>query len=151
MGSSNLSKSALTDGVEWNLRQFDRHDTAPLAACAGFEALLARPEVTDLTPDWIDTYEARRIVPRPDQSGAPEEPTEPPPEPHEVQREALAALRATRDKGYGAGLVVLATGLGKTYLAAFDSLDARRVLFVAHREEILTQAMAAFRAVRPQA
>ncbi|SOC19120.1 type III restriction/modification enzyme restriction subunit [Rhodobacter sp. JA431] len=47
--------------------------------------------------------------------------------------------------------MVLATGLGKTYLAAFDSLDARRVLFVAHREEILTQAMAAFRAVRPRA
>ena len=44
-----------------------------------------------------------------------------------------------------------ATGLGKTYLAAFDSLGARRVLFVAHREEILTQAMAAFRAVRPRA
>ncbi|PYF08658.1 superfamily II DNA or RNA helicase [Rhodobacter viridis] len=152
VGSSNLSKSALTDGVEWNLRQFDSHDTAPLAAArAGFEALLARPEVTDLTPDWIDAYEARRIAPRPDQSGAAEEPAEPPPNPHEVQREALAALRATRDKGYGAGLVVLATGLGKTYLAAFDSLDARRVLFVAHREEILTQAMAAFRAVRPQA
>ncbi|WP_245965163.1 DUF3427 domain-containing protein [Paenirhodobacter hankyongi] len=152
VGSSNLSKSALTDGVEWNLRQFDRHDTAPLAAArAGFAALLNRPEVTDLTPDWIDAYEARRIAPRPEQSGTPEEPTEPLPEPHAVQREALAALQATRDKGYGAGLVVLATGLGKTYLAAFDSLDARRVLFVAHREEILTQAMAAFRTVRPQA
>ncbi len=72
------------------------------------------------------------------------------PTPHEVQAEALAALRATRAKGYGAGLVVLATGLGKTFLAAFDSADAARVLFVAHREEILTQAMAAFRAVRPR-
>ncbi|MGA1078301.1 MAG: DEAD/DEAH box helicase family protein, partial [Nitriliruptoraceae bacterium] len=49
--------------------------------------------------------------------------------------EALAALRATRAKGYGAGLVVLATGLGKTFLAAFDSATAARVLFVAHREE----------------
>jgi superfamily II DNA or RNA helicase len=48
-------------------------------------------------------------------------------------------------------LVVLATGLGKTFLSAFDSLHADRVLFVAHRDEILTQAMAAFRAVRPQA
>ena len=48
-----------------------------------------------------------------------------------------------------AGLVVLATGLGKTFLAAFDSQPYRRVLFVAHRQEILAQAMKAFRLVRP--
>ncbi|WP_239031796.1 DUF3427 domain-containing protein [Paroceanicella profunda] len=48
---------------------------------------------------------------------------------------------------------MLATGLGKTWLAAFDTLRAAagRVLFVAHRDEILTQAMSAFRKVRPEA
>ena len=46
---------------------------------------------------------------------------------------------------------VLATGLGKTWLAAFDSRAFARVLFVAHRDEILTQAMAAFRRIRPEA
>jgi hypothetical protein len=107
--------------------------------------------VTELTPAWIDAYEARRIAPQPTITGTPVEAPETAPTPHEVQAEALAALRATRAKGYGAGLVVLATGLGKTFLAAFDSADAARVLFVAHREEILTQAMAAFRAVRPRA
>jgi superfamily II DNA or RNA helicase len=152
VGSSNLSRSALTDGIEWNLRHIDPIDPATLlAARTAFDALLARPEVTELTPAWIDAYEDRRIAPRPLISGVPEEPPETAPTPHEVQEEALAALRTTRAKGYGAGLVVLATGLGKTFLAAFDSTSAHRVLFVAHREEILTQAMTAFRAVRPRA
>lgn len=50
----------------------------------------------------------------------------PPPEPHAIQRAALAALAATRAGGHRAGLVVLATGLGKTWLAAFDRRSADR-------------------------
>jgi superfamily II DNA or RNA helicase len=55
--------------------------------------------------------------------------------------------------GNEAGLVVLATGLGKTWLAAFDSnrSEFSKVLFVAHREEILQQAKKTFRRIRPQA
>ncbi len=152
VGSSNLSRPALTEGVEWNLRHFDRSDALPLrSARVAFEKLLARPEVIDLTPDWVDSYEARRIAPLPTHSGVQREADEDAPEPHAIQKEALQALAATRAKGYRAGLVVLATGLGKTFLAAFDSQPAKRVLFVAHREEILTQAMAVFRALRPNA
>lgn len=152
VGSSNLSRSALTTGVEWNMRHFDRADAAPLSAARqAFDALLERPETTDLTDAWIDAYEARRPETLPSVAGIAPEPTPDQPRPHEVQAEALRALEATRAKGYGAGLVVLATGLGKTFLAAFDSIAAPRVLFVAHREEILTQAIEAFRAVRPKA
>ncbi|MFZ4604371.1 MAG: DEAD/DEAH box helicase family protein, partial [Caulobacterales bacterium] len=152
VGSSNLSRSALSGGIEWNLRHVDAGDPAPLAqARAAFETLLVRPEVIELTPSWIDAYERRRVAPRPDVTGAPTEPAEAVPAPHSVQQEALQALRATRERGYKAGLVVLATGLGKTYLAAFDSASAKRVLFVAHRDEILGQALSAFRAVRPTA
>ena len=159
VGSSNLSRSALNEGVEWNLRHFDRRNAAPLqAAASAFEKLLARPEVTSITPDWIDGYEteyervkARRDELPPEVVGVPAEPPEKPPAPHKVQAAAMKALKQTRKNGYRAGLVVLATGLGKTFLAAFDSRSASRVLFLAHRDEILTQAMAAFRAVRPEA
>jgi superfamily II DNA or RNA helicase len=75
------------------------------------------------------------------------------PSPRPIQMEALEALEATRENGHRAGLAVLATGLGKTWLAAFDSDRAGfpRVLFIAHREEILTQARDVFRQVRPDA
>ena len=71
----------------------------------------------------------------------------PPPAPLAVQVEALRALEETREEGNTAGLVVLATGLGKTWLSAFDSQrpEFRRILFVAHREEILDQSLATFR------
>ena len=63
----------------------------------------------------------------------------------------MSALVATRLDGHRAGLVVMATGLGKTWLAAFDSTrpEFRRVLFVAHREEILRQARDVYRRIRP--
>jgi superfamily II DNA or RNA helicase/SOS-response transcriptional repressor LexA len=69
-----------------------------------------------------------------------------------VQLDALGALSDSREAGFRRGLVVLATGLGKTWLAAFDStrMGARRILFVAHREEILSQAAQTFIRIRPK-
>ena len=86
-------------------------------------------------------------------TGVHPEPVGPPPEPHPIQQEALAALEATRAAGNTAGLVVLATGLGKTWLSAFDTqrAEAQRVLFIAHREEILAQSRDTFRRIRPDA
>ena len=40
--------------------------------------------------------------------------------------------------------MVATTGVGKTYLAAFDSKEAERILFVAHREEIIKQVSRSF-------
>ena len=87
------------------------------------------------------------------EAGVPPEPIPEVPVPHGVQKEALLALADARKHGAGAGLVVLATGLGKTWLSAFDSQNPEygRVLFVAHREEILGQALATFRKIRPAA
>ncbi|MCI0673808.1 MAG: DEAD/DEAH box helicase family protein, partial [Myxococcaceae bacterium] len=154
VGSSNLSRTALEDGVEWNYRIVTSRDQAGFAEVTrAFEALWSHPATRALDAEWVDGYQARRrsVGPVKELDTAPEAP-EPPPPPNEVQERALTALEQTREAGNRAGLVVLATGLGKTWLSAFDSdrPEFRRVLFVAHREEILSQALQTFRRIRPQ-
>lgn len=151
IGSSNLSASALTSGVEWNYRVLESRDQNGWQQIRdAFEALLVSPNTVSLTPEWIERYRSRR--PTISRVAPAEIETDPPVQaatPHVIQEEALAALRETRAAGRKAGLVVLATGLGKTWLSAFDSLPFHRVLFVAHREEILEQALTTYRAIRP--
>lgn len=156
VGSSNLTRTALETGVEWNYRVVTSRDAGGHRAVrVGFEELWNGPSVVPVTEEWIQRYELRREkrpVAPPDEGVQPE--LAPPiPTPHSVQQEALDALQHTRAEGNSAGLVVLATGLGKTWLAAFDTeqAGASRVLFVAHREEILDQALRTFRIIRPHA
>ncbi len=148
VGSSNLSRSALRHGVEWNLRLVSSHDKATFAAVrARFEHLFHAPTTKRLTPALIDAYEARAPVPMP----ARPELRASSPTANEIQREALDALKKTRRDGHRKGLVVLATGLGKTYLSAFDfkAMGGERALFIAHREEILSQAKTSWESVFP--
>lgn len=155
VGSSNLSRTGLFDGVEWNLRVAD--EAAVKATQESFEQLFTHPATCEVTHEWIASYTERRsaneLAPRFDVSVQEDAPV-PIPTPNAVQQEALEALARTREAGNRAGLVVLATGLGKTWLSAFDSTPERgfeRVLFVAHRSEILSQAMATFSRVQPNA
>ena len=71
--------------------------------------------------------------------------------PHDAQKRALKALHDTRAKGADKGLVVMATGLGKTYTSIFDaeSFQAKSILFVVHVEHILKQTKNSFEKVMP--
>ncbi|TGD72519.1 DUF3427 domain-containing protein [Mangrovimicrobium sediminis] len=154
VGSSNLSHAALVDGLEWNLKVDQSENKSRFALILReYELLYANQACKTLTHHWIDEYIER--VPdntsKPTSTEAGQDEKEPPPGPNSVQIEALDALASTRELGFRRGLVVLATGLGKTWLSAFDSqrMNAKRVLFVAHREEILKQAEETFVRIRP--
>ena len=149
VGSSNLTRSGLAHSVEWNVVTAE---TAPMFRA--FEQLWSDKRSLPLTSAWLAEYTTRAA--REAERRPLELVQEPPPEefaPYPVQEEALRALAQTREDGFGAGLVVMATGLGKTWLAAFDVKEGSfaRVLFVAHREEILRQSRDVFRLVQPRA
>lgn len=144
IGSSNLSQSALIQGVEWNcaLQGKDTQVFVQRFEELFNEALVLSEEVLeDYRKTWtkppisfpsLDSSQENSIV-----------------RPRHVQIEALYALKALRENGGKKGLVQAATGIGKTFLAAFDAKPFKRILFVAHREEILNQASEAFQAVMP--
>ena len=150
-GSSNLSKGGLTTNLEWNLRSVE---PATLAATrAQFDTLWTRPDVTPLTAELIRRYEqAHRATATAQRKGRGFEYVEEyggEVRPNAAQQEALKQLDALRQRGERRGAVIAATGVGKTFLAAFDVAQsgARNVLYVSHRLEHLTQAQRAFHRV----
>jgi superfamily II DNA or RNA helicase/diadenosine tetraphosphate (Ap4A) HIT family hydrolase len=153
VGSSNLTKTALIKGVEWNLRVDSATDLAGVRSIEeAFEEVFLSPDTCPVTHQWISEYEKRQKPTQVKVEVSPD-PEYQVPQPHDIQVEALEALNKSRADGFQAGLVVLATGLGKTWLSAFDSNspEYQHILFVAHRDEILNQAMRTFRKIRPDA
>ena len=153
IGSSNISKSALTHGLEWNLRvEWSENPVRFYELQTKFEKLFNHPRTRTITNAWIDAYAARRSKGRDTLQPGTDKKADPP-TPNHIQQEAMKLLAETRSVGNERGLVVMATGTGKTWLAAFDSVaaNAKRVLFVAHREEILKQAEETFIRIRPSA
>ncbi len=154
VGSSNLSKPALQTGVEWNLlstREAEPDSHAQVAS--EFESLWET--ASTLTPELVKEYarlaaKYRATHFEPESSDQRDLPLMP----RAWQVEALAALNELRTNGYMRALVAVATGMGKTWLAAFDvrqvgaALQRRpRVLVIAHRAHILAQAEAAISTV----
>ena len=157
IGSSNLSKSAQTEGLEWNMRVTSVENPHIIkTALATFDMYWNSPNFEDFRIGGIEkfnkeihrnifhteisdfVYQRYTLLPH--------------------QKQILDKLRVEReDRGNFKNLIVAATGTGKTVISAFDYQEfARthsraRILFTAHREEILRQSLNRYRSVMQDA
>lgn len=162
IGSSNMSRSALTSGLEWNVKLTAQDSPAILAKFGGtFETYWNSAEF-ELFADTDEHRQKLRTALQQAGTPAPNDAETLPNfrlRPFPYQQEILDRLATERAfHGRHRNLVVAATGTGKTVIAAFDyARFARqmgglpRLLFVAHREEMLRQARATFRHILGEA
>ncbi|SMQ78400.1 Superfamily II DNA or RNA helicase [Bacillus sp. OV166] len=177
IGSSNLSKSALHNGVEWNLlvsdeqQVFDDAQTEFLKIFYSDQTVPLNKETLEeyrksydeyqlkhpnLVQKWTELEELDLMLPVEKEIAVQPEVILDPPvgygeiQPRFAQIEALEELHKTLDEEYNKALVVMATGLGKTYLAGFFAQNFNKILFIAHREEILHQARDSFKKIMPE-
>ena len=156
IGSSNISRSALTSGIEWNYRFSSKTDPKNYEKFYHtFEDLFENhsividdEELKRYSKNWHRPAVSKDLERYDSEEESKDTNVRLLYEPRGAQIEALCALENTRAEGARRALVQAATGVGKTYLAAFDSKNYERVLFVAHREEILNQAAISFQNVR---
>lgn len=154
VGSSNLSNAAISSGLEWNLK-ITAHDQPSTLdkISATFESYWNSREFSPYSENDVQklsqALSAEKYIGESadylfDIN------------PYPYQQEILDKLKAERDiRGHFRNLVVAATGTGKTVISAFDYRRFRsenpgkpcRLLFVAHRKEILEQSIKCFRGV----
>ena len=155
IGSSNISRSAFTSGIEWNYRfnsfvdekNFNLFYATFVDLFENHSIVIDDEELTRYSKNWHKPAVSKDLA-KYDHAEKADTMVEVLFRPRGAQIEALYALEESRSEGAAKGLVQAATGVGKTYLAAFDSAKYKRVLFVAHREEILKQAAVSFKNVR---
>ena len=156
VGSSNLSNAAISSGLEWNVKvtRKDLPETINKIA-ATFESYWNSNEFEYYSEDQKErlarALKAEKYFDTNNIALYTMDIT-----PYSYQQEILDRLEAERTvRGYTRNLVVAATGTGKTVISALDYKRFRkqnqskpcRLLFVAHREEILRQSLYTFRAV----
>lgn len=146
IGSSNLTHQAQQTGLEWNVRISGMRNGAVVDKMAA--VFSAYWESGDFVP-----FSAGEFAERTEREGSRTttllSPLEIRLEP--FQERLLEEIEVARERGQHSNLLVAATGTGKTVMAAVDyarlceRLPRRRLLFVAHRQEILEQSLATFR------
>ncbi len=152
IGSSNLSKSAQTEGLEWNIRVTNSENKHIIdAACATFESYWNNPDFEDFSLNGIEKLNRELAVIKSEFKNVG---TVLKYQVRPYQQKILDKIEFERkENGLYKNLVVAATGTGKTVISAFDyqifqkKEKSHKLLFVAHRQEILKQSAKTYRAV----
>lgn len=157
VGSSNITDKALSVTREWNVR-FHSLAQGEFIQKVQNEFWSAWNSASQLCETWLKQYRLIRENTRvernllfdpeslgPDGNAYEHEAIEP----NLMQQNALEALDELRSQGNTKGLLISATGTGKTYLSAFDVRHVRpeRFLFIVHRENVARKAMESYRRV----
>ena len=149
IGSSNITQRALKSNVEWNVMIVSKKETEFVK-----EVLKEYQGLYDSTGFVDDEFllkyenfisnlrskEKHNIVQFDDYKII---------KPNVMQKKALDNLNRLRNCGEDKGLVIAATGTGKTYMSAFDVMQykPKKMLFLAHREDILKSAELTYRSL----
>ena len=147
IGSSNLTQKALSENKEWNLKLSSLENGSVMQNIfKEFERTFEN--ATEVTYEWIEQYEKLYHQIQKTEAQTPVIPIKKI-NPNKMQYEALRQLEALRKEGKEKALLISATGTGKTYLSAFDvkKFNAKRVLFLVHRENIAKASMESFKRV----
>ncbi len=152
IGSSNLTSSALSQNHEWNIK---------VSAAMGSDLArqmndLVNEQVSSsipLTHEWVDHYSSiyRPLPPRRSHNDIELDPLTPATsiQPNQMQEDALLALDFVKAEGAERAVIISATGTGKTMLSALEvrAVNPSRLLFIAHREQILDRTIVEFQQV----
>lgn len=160
VGSSNLTDSALKSNYEWNIF-LTSMENGEIIHHFNNQFEQAWEEAIPLSNDWIANYKQiykrqpfiKQISANTFEMNS-QYSTNPLAEslminPNKMQTAAIEQLKALRSTGAKKGIIISATGTGKTYLSAFDvrNFAPRKMLFVVHREQILKKALQDFRKI----
>ncbi|MBB1109646.1 DEAD/DEAH box helicase [Limosilactobacillus sp. pH52_RY] len=148
IGSANLTTNALMRNYEWSL-QINSLDGGDIVDQVSSNVESEWNNATGLTRQWIAKYEnlykknKNKFILKPQTNHHEDESII---KPNQMQKDAIKQLRLLRKEGKQRGLIISATGTGKTYLGAFDVKAAKpkKMLFLAHREQILKKSRDSF-------
>lgn len=158
IGSSNISKDAMTTGLEWNMKVSEKDSKNIVDKFkAIFESYFNDEEFKTFTEEdeeklKMELKKARVSELKNENNDIVNIDVRP----YHYQKEILDTLSVERDVlGHNKNLVVAATGVGKTVISAFDYKNFKsqnkgkvnRLLFIAHREDILSQSLKTFRTI----
>lgn len=158
IGSSNISKDAMTTGLEWNMKVSEKDSKNIVDKFkATFESYFNDEEFKTFTEDDEEKLKMELKKARvSDLKNENNDIANIDVRPYHYQQEILDTLSVERDVlGHNKNLVVAATGVGKTVISAFDYKNFKsqnkgkvnRLLFIAHREDILSQSLKTFRTI----